>query len=326
LPRRASSFGGVDIGRRAVLVAGATGYLGMHTVKVLAEKGYSVKSLCRASSNRSELEGISEIVIGDVCKEPLHLRGHLASVDVVVSCLGSSLLGNAEKVDKDGTIRLFNEAVAAGVKRFIMVSVYAGRQTREFLKAVRAKEEAVDYVIQESAANGMVWTVLRPTGFFKDMDEMFKRAVETGKFSMIGDGAARVNPISGRDLATRICSCITTASDWNTEINVGGPEVYSIKEIGDLVFETADQPPVFEHMPEWLVEFGEWFLCTFGMCVPVCERYCDAVKFIHYITTNDNVADAWGNDRLGPHFKELSAELQSAQAADAPKKNSSQAS
>lgn len=54
------------------------------------------------------------------------------------------------------------------------------------------------------------------------MDLLFHRVAKTGKFTVIGSGSGRVNPISGRDLASRIRESISSPSDWNAEVDVGG--------------------------------------------------------------------------------------------------------
>jgi len=74
---------------RSVLVAGATGYLGRYVVKELARQNHVAVSLCRESSNYSDLQSVSEIRWGDVTDEA-SLSGKLANAEVVISCLSNA--------------------------------------------------------------------------------------------------------------------------------------------------------------------------------------------------------------------------------------------
>mmetsp|Transcript_1883 Transcript_1883/g.4632 ORF Transcript_1883/g.4632 Transcript_1883/m.4632 type:complete len:332 (+) Transcript_1883:232-1227(+) len=297
--------------RDAVLVAGATGYLGTRVVKALAAERFRVKSLCRPSSNHKHLEEDSTIVFGDVAAQ--HEGGlvdHLSDVKVVISCLGSSITsGDAEAIDRDGNIWLLNEAKDAGVEHLIVVAVFNGPNMCNRVRIVRLKEEAVNVVTKVARLCGMKYTIVRPTGFFKDMEELFMQTVKTGKFPLISNGSAKVNPISGEDLARRICKCISTPLDWNTSVDVGGPDVFSMRQIGLLACEALKKPPQFQQAPAWVVQVARWILGAFGSVVPIFRKYLDALQFIDYVSTHDNVAVSFGSDHLKEYYEKLASRI-----------------
>jgi len=220
-------------------------------------------------------------------------------------------LENPFPVARDGTIKLFQEAARAGVKHFVIVSVFNGAQLRHSVEAAKAKEQACDFVAEHAPSHGMRWTIVRPTGFFKDMDEMFRRTAATGKFLIVGDGKARLNPISGADLAERIALCISQRSDWNASVDVGGPEVFSLEQIGEMTFEALGRPTKFDRIPGFLLGAAASIFVPLQCCDPKMQQYADFARFASYVCTKDNVAPAFGRRRLAPHFARLAAVLKS---------------
>jgi len=77
--------------------------------------------------------------------------------------------------------------------------VFDGTNLRH-LDIVDAHEAFVD----ELTKSGIEFSVLRPTGHFSDMGELFEMA-RKGRVWLIGSGKNRVNPIHGVDLAV-VCA------------------------------------------------------------------------------------------------------------------------
>lgn len=102
---------------KTIVVAGATGNLGLKIVAALVHEGVDVKCLVRKTSDTSKLaehkhENVSIISV-DYNNED-ELISHLKNADVVVSVLSG--LGD---VIIDTQARLLNAAIKAGVNRFI---------------------------------------------------------------------------------------------------------------------------------------------------------------------------------------------------------------
>ncbi len=62
------------------LVTGASGFIGWHVAKMLTEKGYRVRALCRPSSQIRELD--VERVLGDL-RDPVSLRSAVRGCSLV---------------------------------------------------------------------------------------------------------------------------------------------------------------------------------------------------------------------------------------------------
>jgi dihydroflavonol-4-reductase len=109
----------------AVLVTGATGFLGEHLCRVLVEQGHVVRGLARSRSHVLAELGV-EHVRGDVMAGPELERG-LDGVHAVFHLAGavSRDPGDAQRMMRlhvDGTRRVLERMAAAGVRRMVLAS------------------------------------------------------------------------------------------------------------------------------------------------------------------------------------------------------------
>lgn len=112
-----------------VLVTGATGFLGSHVARALAQRGDTLRILRRSGSPLTLLDGLDfEQALGDIL-DPSSLRPACRQVDAIVHCaaqmkgkgdLASRLLSHVE-----GTRFLLEAARETGVRRFVYTSSVA---------------------------------------------------------------------------------------------------------------------------------------------------------------------------------------------------------
>jgi uncharacterized protein YbjT (DUF2867 family) len=233
--------------RKRVLVAGATGYLGGFVVRELKNRGYYVRALARSPQKLAPLgDSVDEIFQAQVT-QPDTLEGACDGIDVVFSSVGITKQKDKltfQDVDYQGNRNLLDEARRAGVKKFIYTSVFRGPSLRH-LAIVKAHEDFVT-VLQ---ASGMEHTIIRPNGFFSDMGEYLAMA-RKGRVYLIGDGSNRINPIHGADLAE---VCVDAVGRDVAEIEVGGPEVMTHREIARLALEAAGKGERITSVPVWMM-------------------------------------------------------------------------
>lgn len=114
------------MGKKA-LVTGATGFVGSRLCRELCENGYAVRALHRPTSDLSSLAGLPiEYCVGDVTDRG-SLKEALSGVEVVFHV--AALFREAKHPDEvywqvnvEGTRNVFEESIAAGVKRIIHCS------------------------------------------------------------------------------------------------------------------------------------------------------------------------------------------------------------
>src|SRR5688500_1094725 len=141
-----------------VLVAGATGALGRYVAASLAERGWRVRALSRDEARAKALRGVAAARRGDAL-DAATLAGAFEGCDVAFSCLGASIDPSPLKgwrsypsVDVPANRALIEAARAAGVKRFVYVSLFHDEAMRS-LAYVAAHEAVVDLL----RASGMAW-------------------------------------------------------------------------------------------------------------------------------------------------------------------------
>lgn len=278
-----------------VLVAGSTGYLGGFVVRELKARGHFVRALARSPEKLDHLrDSLDEIVEGEATR-PETLEQICDDIDVVFSSIGITKQKDGltfRDVDYQGNKNLLEVALRAGVRKFVYVSVFNGPQLRH-LEIVAAHEAFVD----ELKTSGIDYAVLRPTGYFSDMGEFFEMA-RKGRVYLVGSGDKRVNPIHGADLAVR---CVDAIDATQREIDVGGPEIMTWREVAELAFATRAKPPKVTYIPAWLM----WSVVRL---VRVLNRHQgELLAFFTTMATTDVVAPATGSRSLKEHFMELGA-------------------
>ena len=278
---------------KRVLVAGATGYLGGFVAREVKARGHFVRALARSPEKLDHLQGsLDDIFEGEVTR-PETLENVCAEIDVVFSSIGITRQRDGltfRDVDYQGNKNLLDLALRAGVRKFVYVSGFNGPQLRH-LDIIEAHEAFVD----ELQGSEIDFAVLRPTGYFSDMGEVFEMA-RKGRVWLIGSGENRVNAIHGADLAVR---CVDAIDGNQREIDVGGPEIMTWGEVARLAYEVLGRPPKITRIPEWLM----WPVVRL---VRLFNRHQgELLAFFTTMATTDVVAPSTGTHTLETHFQQL---------------------
>src|SRR5512135_2046758 len=114
---------------KQVFLTGGTGSVGAALARRLSESGHHVRALARDPARAAALQSLPgvEIVPGDL-SQPDSLRGCLEGCAVVYHCAAKLTGSNAaafQAINVAGTQALLDEALRAGVARFVHVSSIA---------------------------------------------------------------------------------------------------------------------------------------------------------------------------------------------------------
>ena len=147
-----------------VLVAGANGATGRIILQKLKEDNHSPRAMVRDEAQGPELKelGADEIVVADLEKDISHA---VQGVEAVMFAAGSGSKTGKDKtdlVDRQGAIKLIDEAEKQHVGRFIMLSAIGVDEYENGPKAMShyliAKAKADDHLRNSTLA----YTIVRP--------------------------------------------------------------------------------------------------------------------------------------------------------------------
>jgi uncharacterized protein YbjT (DUF2867 family) len=289
---------------KTVLIAGSTGYLGRFAVRAFKARGYRVRVLTRSEERLGQVgpfgapavaDSADEVFVGEITK-PDTLDGLMQGVDLVFSSVGISRQRDGlsfEQVDHQANRMLVTLARAAGVEKFVYVSLWGQDEIRH-LEIVRAHEK----VVAALAESGLSYCVVRPSGYFSDMGVLMDMA-QKGRSFLVGAGENRFNPIHGADLAE---ACVDAMESDALEIGAGGPDTMSQRQAAELAFEVLGRPPKIVVLPMWLMRGGVKLV---GL---LSKQFGDLFEFIVTAGEIDGVAPSVGKTTLRSYFEELAAE------------------
>jgi uncharacterized protein YbjT (DUF2867 family) len=292
---------------KKVLVAGATGYLGRFVVKAFKAKGYWVRALGRSEAKLAPIKELAdELFIGEVT-DPGSLDGLCDGIDAVFSSVGITRQKDGltyNDVDYQANRNLLTLAEASDVSKYIYVHVLNAEKLKH-VALVQAKQTFVDDLKRSTLDH----TVICPTGFFTDMEEVLSMA-RSGRVYLFGDGSSRINPIHGADLAE---VCAETLVRPASEIDVGGPEVFTYREIAELAFDVVDQREKITCIPKYLVS------ATVGALRWLTPaKVYGPVQFMASVMTMDVIGQPRGQRRLADHFRDRTRTIGSKSSEDHP--------
>jgi uncharacterized protein YbjT (DUF2867 family) len=275
---------------KRVLVAGATGYLGGFVARELKARGHFVRALARSPARLAPLKDSLDEVVEAQVTQPETLEHACDGMDVVFSSIGITRQRDGltfRDVDYQGNKNLLDAALRAGVDKFIYVSVFNGPNLLH-LDIVKAHEDFVDVL----KASNISYAVLRPTGYFSDMGEFLEMA-RRGRIYLVGRGRNRVNPIHGADLAK---ACVDAMEGERQEIDLGGPEILTYREIAELAFHTLDKPARITSVPVWVMRLAIAVTKVFS------RHQGELLAFFTTAMTSDVVAPTTGTRSLEAHY------------------------
>ena len=225
-----------------VLITGASGFVGSHTLPALTAAGHQVRALVRdargAELVRARLAPAQvsrvTIVVGDV-NQPQTLSPALAGVDAVVHLVAlprdNSGGADLERVNTKGTRNVIAAMAAAGVERLVHLGAmgvvddpnlhYAGSKAR------------AEAAVRTSTSR---WTILKPSLLWGERDGFFNIVAglvrtSPGIVPVPGGRLSKFQPLSVEDLARAVVSCLERDETIGRSYDLGGPDYWTYRQM-----------------------------------------------------------------------------------------------
>lgn len=307
---------------KRVFVLGGTGTIGRATVAALVARGHRVVCFLRPRAGADgELQRLSpgvELRFGDVTDTvSLATDGFRGEVfDALVSCLASrnGTARDAWAIDHNAHVLALAEARKAGVQQVVLLSAICVQKPKlAFQQAKRAFEQ---HLIQ----SGLIYSIVRPTAFFKSLSGQVERLKRGKPFLIFGDGRLTAcKPISDRDLGGYLAECLVDESRWNRILPIGGPgEAITPREQGEMLFALLGRPTRFRSVPPGFLVLVRAILAGLGLFSRKMADKAELAAIGHYYASESMLVwnaetghydaaatPSTGTDTLREHYARL---------------------
>jgi dihydroflavonol-4-reductase len=256
-----------------VLITGATGLLGNHVARALANRGHQVRVLTRPTSDRRVLADVPcEYAYGDLCNVAA-LREAVVGMDAVVHSAAVTATGITadsyyEEVNLQGTVRLVEAMQRAGCRRLVHVSTantlgpgsrrQPGTEASPFALQhyrsgyVNTKYQAEQFVLKKNGHGGLEVVVVNPTFMIGSHD--YKPS--SGQLLLHGLRPVQLCPPGGKnfvpvkDAAQGVCEALLRGQPGRNYLLAGDNLTYA--EFFDKVQSIAGRQPFRVRVPRGL--------------------------------------------------------------------------
>jgi uncharacterized protein YbjT (DUF2867 family) len=251
---------------KTVTVFGGSGFIGRAIVRALAEQGYLVRVAARRIEMAEAVKTAGQVGQVMLMRANLRVPSSVARVvagsDAVVNAAGIGWQRGRQRyqaVHAEGSKTLADACRGFGVKRLIHISgIGADRRSSKnaYIKSKVAAEDAVIAGFSDA-------TIVRPSVVFGPGDVMFTRLAHIACMApflpVIGDGSAKVQPVFVGDVAQAVAEILARPETAKSVFELGGPRVYSYREIAALVLREIDRQKPIIGVPAPLMKIAGFF-------------------------------------------------------------------
>lgn len=242
----------------SICILGGTGFLGTRLVARLIKDGHQVTVLSRDREQHKHLLVLPGLTLEncDVYEEA-QLSERFRGQDVVVNLIGIlNERGFGGKGFRRAHVELtrgvLQAARSAGVTRLLHVSALKAAVDAPS-HYLRTKGEA-ERLIREQ--NGLDWTIFQPSVMFGPGDSFLNRfASLLASIPLVFPLAkpnARLQPVFVDDVIDALVRCLHGGASRRQTYQLGGPQVYSLREIVGLVASITGEHRWIIGLPDFL--------------------------------------------------------------------------
>ena len=231
-----------DLAPGVVTLFGGSGFIGSQAVRALARRGWRIRVAVRNPVLAIEIQplgdpGQIQFMRCDITN-PADVAQAVRGADAVVNLVG--VLHDAggkrgfDAVHTEAAKTIAEAAKAAGVERLVQISaIGADAASPSAYGRTKAQAEAAVRDVYPDAV------ILRPSLVFGAGDSFLNRfaamATMAPALPLIGGGETRFQPVYVGDVAEAIARGVTRADAAGRTYELGGPSLYTFREVLELV-------------------------------------------------------------------------------------------
>ena len=237
-----------------VTIFGGSGFLGRHLVRALARQQYRIRIAVRRPDLAGHLQPLGRV--GQIHAVQANVR-HRPSVaaavrgsDVVINLVGILFEAGRQRFDAVQSFGAEGIALAAAAHNARMIHVSAiGADAESSAAYARAKGQGEQLVL--AAIPGA--TIFRPSILFGPNDDFFNRFAGLARMSpvlpLVGGGHTQFQPVFAGDVADGIALAVAGVAKPGAIYELGGPEVFTFKELMEFVLATIERRRLLVPLP-----------------------------------------------------------------------------
>lgn len=223
-----------------VTIFGGSGFVGAQVARAMARRGWRIRIAVRKPALAHELRmagdvGQVQLTLCDITKKE-DVVAALQGADAAINLVGILYETGGRKFDAlhvDGSRNIAEAAAAAGVKQLVQMSAL-GADANSDAAYARTKGEAEQAV--RAAFPGAI--VVRPSVIFGSEDQFLNRFGNIASrmpVMPVVEGNSRLQPVHVMDVAEAIARATVDTRFGGETFELGGPTVWTMKEIIDYV-------------------------------------------------------------------------------------------
>jgi NADH dehydrogenase len=240
---------------KIVTIIGGSGFIGRHLVRALAKRGYRI----RVASRRPDLAGHVQplgapgqiMPVQANVRYPASLAAACDGATAVINLTGILSSSRAQSFD---AIHVFGaEASAraaknAGARVFIQMSALGADPASA---SAYARSKAMGEAKAKMVFPGAI--ILRPSIVFGPEDNFFNKFAALSRLApalpLLGGGRTKFAPLFVGDLAKVFAMLIDRGEASGTTYELGGPEVFTFKQLMEFTLETIGRKRLLVPVP-----------------------------------------------------------------------------
>lgn len=282
-----------------VTIFGASGFLGRHIVRALANDGWRIRVAVRHPNTAHFLKPMGRVGQIQIVKANIRDDGQvtaaLMQAYAAINLVGILTQGGGQHFDEihaEGAARIGRIATALDCVRLVHVSALgASKASPSRYSRTKAQGE----LRVRDAFPGA--TIVRPSVVFGPEDDLFNKFARLARLApalpLIGGGKTRFQPVFVGDVAQAVARILSEPATAGNTYELGGPEILTLKNILELTLKATHRRRFLLPVPFALARIKGALL---GM-LPKPLITLDQVRLLE----SDNVvaADALGLRDLG---------------------------
>ena len=251
---------------KTVTVLGGSGFVGRAIVRALAHQGFLVKVAARRIELAEPAKTAGEVGQVMLMRANLRVPASIAKVvagsDAVVNAAGVGWQRGRQRyqsVHVDGARTIADACRGFGIKRLVHISGIGADARSSKNGYVLSKVAAEDAIV----AGFPDATIVRPSVVFGPGDVMFSRLARIACMApflpVVGDGSAKIQPVFVGDVAQAVATLLGKPETARSVFELGGPRVYTHREIAALVLREIDRKKPIVGLPASLMKVAGFF-------------------------------------------------------------------